>query len=111
MPTLVRRGNQGQIPAVNSPLLCQLLRKSEREPPTEISEGSGYNECGNGFVFVVCEGESGRSETVGAILVLTKNLTAVPLLCSVTQAKGMLRIFVEPSVAQKQGRLEKREGG
>lgn len=29
----VRRGNQGQIPAVYSRSLCQLLRKSERTPP------------------------------------------------------------------------------
>lgn len=32
-PPPVRRGNQGQIPAVYSRSLCQLLRKSERTPP------------------------------------------------------------------------------
>lgn len=51
---LVRRGNQGQIPTVYSRLLCQLLRKSERMPPV-YQEGRRYNECGNGFVLVVCD--------------------------------------------------------
>lgn len=60
VPAPVRRGNQGQIPAVYSRSLCQLLRKSEQMP----QERSGYNECGNGSVLVV-RGESVRLETGG----------------------------------------------
>lgn len=36
-PCRPQRGNQGQIPAVYSRSLCQLLRKSEQMPPAGIS--------------------------------------------------------------------------
>lgn len=56
------QSNQGQIPAVYSRSLCQLLRKSEQMPPTGISRAK-WKECGNGFGLVVCvRGDSVRSK-------------------------------------------------
>lgn len=54
----VRRGIQGQIPAVYSRLLCQPLRKSE-QMPTIYWDRRVCNECGNGIVHVVWEGKEG----------------------------------------------------
>lgn len=51
----VRRGIQGQIPAVYSRLLCQSLRKSE-QMFTVYRDRRVYNEGGNGFVHVGWDG-------------------------------------------------------